>query len=139
MGDGATVTEVKPDGSKAFELTFGAPQVTYRAFRFPWEGNPATPPTLVLQKTSSAITLTYSWNGATDIASYRVYSGPQAGPTTLIATQAKTGFETQTVLPNNTNQCLFFRVMPIDNQGNTTQYSNQVSTCYLSYFPLMNR
>ncbi len=138
-GTGATVTEVKPDGSKAFEPTFGTPQVTYRAFRFPWQGHPTNPPALVLQKTPSSITLTYSWNGATDIASYRVYSGAQPSPTTLIATQPKSGFETQTVLPNNTNQCLFFRVMPIDNQGNTTQYSDQVSTCYLSYFPLMNR
>ncbi|MCL4487616.1 MAG: aryl-sulfate sulfotransferase [Chloroflexi bacterium] len=138
-GTGATVTEVKPDGSKAFELTLGTSQMTYRAFRFPWLGHPATPPTLVLQKTSSAITLTYSWNGATDIASYRVYGGSQLSPTTLLATQAKTGFETQTVVPNNSNQCLFFRVMPIDNQGNTTQYSNQVSTCYLSYFPLVTK
>jgi hypothetical protein len=32
-----TVTEVRPDGSKVFELTFDAGIFSYRAFRFPWK------------------------------------------------------------------------------------------------------
>jgi hypothetical protein len=32
------VTEVKPDGTKVFEMSFTAPNVSFRAFRFPWAG-----------------------------------------------------------------------------------------------------
>jgi hypothetical protein len=32
------ITEVKPDGTKVFEMSFTAPNVSFRAFRFPWTG-----------------------------------------------------------------------------------------------------
>ena len=35
-----TVIEAKPDGSKAFELTFDIGIVSYRAFKFTWDGAP---------------------------------------------------------------------------------------------------
>jgi hypothetical protein len=34
------IIEVRPDGTKAWELDFSPPSISYRAFRFPW--NPAT-------------------------------------------------------------------------------------------------
>jgi hypothetical protein len=120
------VTEVKSDGSKVFELNL-APNVNYRAFRFPWHGYPTTQPTLVIQTTTFTTTLTYSWNGATDIDSYRVYGGNQYNPTTLIMIQPKAGFETSSILGNILTGCRYFRVMPIDTLGKETQYSNEVS------------
>ncbi len=35
-----------------------------------------------------------SWNGATEVASWRVLAGPSAGRRTVVATAAKSGFET---------------------------------------------
>jgi arylsulfate sulfotransferase len=35
-----TMTEVRPNGTKAFEMTLAPTVVSYRAFRFTWEGSP---------------------------------------------------------------------------------------------------
>lgn len=121
-----TTTEVTPDGTKVFELTF-EPYMSYRAFRFPWQGFPTTDPTLVITTTDAlGEQLAYSWNGATEIDSYDVYAGERPAPTTLIETAEKTGFETRTSLETSDNNLCFFRVMPIDNQGEETRYSNTV-------------
>ena len=133
------VTEVSPTGTKLFELDL-VPHFDYRAFRFPWHGFPTTLPTLVVQTTTLTTTLTYSWNGATDIASYRIYGGFQPRPTTLIGTQTKSGFETSTGLLNTWNGCRYFRVMPIDTTGWETQYSNEIVSCNdlsLAYLPIV--
>ncbi len=132
-------TEIKPNGVKVFELDL-TPYYNYRAFRFPWHGYPTTQPTLVIQTTTLTTTLTYSWNGATDIKSYRVYGGTQPHPTAQVTTQTKSGFETSTVLPNTWNGCRYFRVMPIDTTGWETQYSNEVVSCNslsLIYLPVV--
>jgi hypothetical protein len=119
--------EVKPDGSKAFELALQPFYFNYRAFRLPWHGYPTTTPTLVAQTGGVTTTLAYSWNGATEIGSYRVYGGDAPYPTDLIAIQPKTAFEDRTVLVNEHRYC-YFRVMPVDNQGHDTTFSNEVYT-----------
>ncbi len=93
-----SIIEVKPDNSKAFELSLQPPLINYRAFRFPWQGFPTTDPTLAVTTTGVTTTLAYSWNGATEIASYRVYGGDSVYPNTLLAVQPRTGFEDRTVL-----------------------------------------
>src|SRR5262249_28358512 len=83
-----SVTEVLTDNTKVFEMTFGPTFFTYRAFRFPWEAVPTWAPTLVLTDSLALTpTLYYSWNGATDVASYEIYGGYGAEPQTLVATQ----------------------------------------------------
>jgi hypothetical protein len=42
-----------------------------------------------------------SWNGATEVASWRVLAGPSAGRMAVVATHAKSGFETAIVLAQN--------------------------------------
>ena len=69
------MSEVRPDGTTNFALDFGGSNVTYRAFRFPWQGFPTWPPALAGQLADNTLTLTTSWNGATEIASYRFYGG----------------------------------------------------------------
>lgn len=125
-GFAGVVTELKPDDSKAFELNI-LPQFSYRALRFPWHGYPTTQPTLVAQTPLGRTVLTYSWNGATDISSYAIYKGNSPQPTTQLTTQAKTGFETSSNLPCDPLGTRYFRVMPIDLNGQPTQYSNDVA------------
>lgn len=120
------LTEVKPDGTKAMEITLDAPQVSYRSYRFTWHGYPTWPPALVVQTTSGSPQLFFSWNGATEIASYRVYAGNTPLPTTLIAEQPKTSFETSLPLLGSLQTYCYFRVMPVDNLGRVTQYSDVV-------------
>ncbi len=137
-----SVTEVLPNGTKAFEMTIGGLQASYRVFRYPWQGQPTTPPVLVVNEQAGQPALYYSWNGATDVASYQVYAGATADPTTLIDTPAKTGFENVTPLTNLPDSDCYFQVVPINTQGQAMQASPVVQrftpTCgsYIVYFPM---
>lgn len=129
-GTAGVVTELYPDGTTAADWVLSAPDSTYRAFRYTWHATPQYPPTLIGQNDSHNVTLTFSWNGATDVAAYRVYGGPSPDPTDLLATESRAGFDTQIVLPYDSGQCFYYRVLPVDIQGNTMTYSNQVTTCH---------
>ena len=89
-----TMTEVNSDNQTLFELIFDQPYVSYRAFRFPWQGTPSTPPTLAYKENNGTLTLGYSWNGATEVASYQVYGGDSQQSLGLIDVKPKTDFET---------------------------------------------
>jgi hypothetical protein len=120
------MTEVQPDGTTNFALDFGGSNVTYRAFRFPWQGFPSWAPALVGNLSGNSLTLSTSWNGATDIASYRFYGGNTNPPNTLVSEQRKQGFETSFTVSDAANGFCFYQVMPVDRQGNTTQLSTVV-------------
>jgi hypothetical protein len=123
-GPSSVGTEVTPGGQEALELSIDrtAAGQTYRWFRFPWVGRPSTTPTLALKGGR----LYFSWNGATEISAYRVEGAPnQGGEFRRVTTELRTGFETSTTLPVNTDLCVF-RVMPIEKGGAETRFSNTV-------------
>ncbi len=129
-GTAGIVTELNPRGNTVFELSLSAPNTSYRAFRYPWRAIPQDPPTLIAQNDSMAVTLIYSWNGATDAAYYQIYAGQVPDAMQLLATQSRAGFDTQTVLPYDPAHCLYYRVRPVDAQGNAMAFSNTVTTCH---------
>lgn len=132
-GFAPVVTEVRPDGSKAFELTYADPFISYRAFRLPWHGYPTAPPQLVRTSDGGGKHLIVSWNGATDIASYKIFGGVGPSPKNLVATISKTGFETTYDLSPDSPYCMY-RVMPVDLLGADTLYSNDASFCTFNQF-----
>ncbi len=137
-----TMTEVTPQGEVAFELTFSWPIVSYRAFRFPWRGAPTWPPLLVMKAAETTTTLHYSWNGATDVAAYRVMAGSTADSMEQIGTQRKTGFEESTDISQWMGDYCFFRVIPLDKVRNELQASNVVlapGCSYQTFLPLAVR
>jgi hypothetical protein len=83
------------DAHLPFDMSF------YRAFRFPWSGRPLSPPAVLagLNNTGEETIVHASWNGATEVASWRVLAGRQAGPLTALATIPASGFESSTTLP----------------------------------------
>ena len=82
------VTEFAPDGRVLLDLTFGNEDVdSYRAFKDEWVGRPTTSPRAVVKDGR----LYVSWNGATEVARWRVVGG---------LTFAKRGFETSVALAN---------------------------------------
>lgn len=147
IGWGATVptlTEVTPDGRKAFELTMDTMHQSYRAFRFVWEGRPSWPPTLVAVRESGSTRLVTSWNGATEVASYRIYGGVTPNAVfSAIRTVAKAGFETSVDVTPQVDDFCFFRVLPIDRQGRSMTYSNIVASrdehCRFVYLPSVGK
>lgn len=123
-----TMNEVNPDNQTVFELTFDQPYVSYRAFRFPWQGSPNTLPDLAFKADASGITLGYSWNGATDVASYNVLGGSSPQSLSQIETKDKTDFETQSHLNNLPQGECYFQVAALDKSGKELARSTVIST-----------
>jgi hypothetical protein len=79
-------SEFSKDGELLFDASFPSELESYRAFRFPWKGQPQDEPALVTEQGSEdEVTLYVSWNGATEIATWQVLAGP--GPDRLESTQ----------------------------------------------------
>lgn len=124
----ATISEVTPENDTIFELTFVQPYVSYRAFRFPWQGSPYTLPDLAYRSDSTGLTLGYSWNGATEVASYKLYGGNTANSLNLIDVRPKSGFETQSRLVGLPESICYFQVAALDKNGAEMARSKVIST-----------
>jgi hypothetical protein len=91
---GATpkIEEYDENGTIVMRARFGYDNTmqTYRAYRYPWVGRPSTKPDVVACPTKGGKTAVYvSWNGATDVCSWKVTSGSKIHHTAL-----RNGFET---------------------------------------------
>jgi hypothetical protein len=92
-------SEYAPGGRVVFNATFALTNASYRAYRSPWTGRPRTRPALAMSwAPSGRIHLYVSWNGATQVASWRVVGG--SGPRALTPLQENpwSGFETAIAL-----------------------------------------
>ena len=89
-------TEFDRAGKMLFDLRFGVGRVdSYRAFRFTWTGVPTTRPAVALRTSDDRTTVYASWNGATEVARWRILAGSDADHLSPVATVARRGFETQ--------------------------------------------
>lgn len=118
-----TATEVKPDGTKVFELSLNG-ALSYRARKVNWEGRPTWPPVLVAWERDGKSNLVVSWNGATEVASYQFYGGNTRDSLEPIGTATKTGFETWFDVTSLVNRTCYFAAIPIDKQGEEMMQSN---------------
>jgi hypothetical protein len=94
-GSAPYLSEFSRDGKMLFNATFPTESETYRAFRFPWSGQPADAPAVVAELgADDEVTIYVSWNGATEVATWQVLTG--AGPDELepLETAPRKGFET---------------------------------------------
>jgi Arylsulfotransferase (ASST) len=89
-GGSPYVTEFAPNGAIAFDARLPRGGQSYRAFRFPWVGRPAAPPSLAAR----GGTLYASWNGATEVASWQLLEGASASGLRQGQTVQRAGFET---------------------------------------------
>ncbi|HWY90604.1 MAG TPA: arylsulfotransferase family protein, partial [Solirubrobacteraceae bacterium] len=93
-------SELSPTGRLLFDAHFPAGDQSYRDFRFVWTGVPAHPPTFVVARGSGGASAVYaSWNGATEVASWRVLAGTSATRMRTVAKRLRTGFETAIPVP----------------------------------------
>ncbi|KAJ5585674.1 hypothetical protein N7450_005461 [Penicillium hetheringtonii] len=95
QGHGAIpkIEEYDENGIVVMRARFGYDNIvqSYRAYRYPWVGRPSTKPDAAacLSDEDGKIAVHVSWNGATDVVSWKVYSGSQ-----LKQTATRNGFET---------------------------------------------
>lgn len=95
-GSERVFSEYTRKGKMFLDATLPPGDDSYRAFRFPWKGRPKEAPSVVVRLSSGGEKVVYaSWNGATELAGWRVLAGP--GPSGLrpIGFVRRSGFETR--------------------------------------------
>jgi Arylsulfotransferase (ASST) len=96
------ITEFRKGGGVHFDAHLPRGGQNYRAFRLPWEGRPSRPPRLAFARARGEPGLFVSWNGATDVAAWRLDAGTSRADLRPVATKRKTGFETAFAVPGRT-------------------------------------
>ena len=123
VGNLPKLTEVRPDGTKAFEMNWVDGFEAYRVWRCPWKGV-ATEPYLIVEPNPDNITLTFNQFGDTNVAYYKIYGGTQPGSTTLLGESRITR---KAVSNLQNGQTYFFRVTAVNSKGVEGNYSNEES------------
>jgi EmrB/QacA subfamily drug resistance transporter len=87
-------SEYGPSGQLLLEASFPGPDLSYREKLEPWVGLPLTVPAGAARQGGSRTTVYASWNGATEVASWRVLAAGAGGKLTSVASALSSGFET---------------------------------------------
>lgn len=124
-GEQPYFSEVGPAGETLFDARLAYPSQSYRAYRFPWHGTPAGPPTATTKPLGAAGAVLYaSWNGATNVASWRVLAGSTASTLAPLVTVPRSGFETAIDLPSAPR---YYAVQALDATGRVLSSSRAAS------------
>lgn len=94
FGEAQYVSEFDRRGRQRFSARFYAPITSYRDYRFPWYGQPTGSPYAAASATNSGTTVYASWDGATDVATWRVLAGSSPSALVPVSQAAFSGFET---------------------------------------------
>jgi hypothetical protein len=98
-GSAPYLSEFGRDGEVLFGARFPREVESYRAFRFPWKGQPDGDPALAAERgPDNEVTLYASWNGATEVATWEVLAGPTPDGLKPLGSSTRKGFETVVTL-----------------------------------------
>ncbi len=98
-GEAPYFSEFSASGQLLLDAHLPATYESYRSYRMQWDGHPSEPPALALARASGGGATVYaSWNGASEVASWRVLAGPSTAALTTVGASARTGFETAIAL-----------------------------------------
>jgi hypothetical protein len=92
-------SEYTAAGQLVYDAHMHGSYQSYRSFRFPWTGAPSEPPAIAAAASGSQLAVYASWNGDTRTSSWRVLGGPSAQQLAPVASAARSGFETQILVP----------------------------------------
>jgi hypothetical protein len=94
-GSAPFLSEHDREGELLFEARFPAEVESYRAFRFPWSGQPEERPAVAVEPgPENRTTLYASWNGATGVDAWEVIAGPAPDRLEPLGSAPRKGFET---------------------------------------------
>ena len=92
-------TEFDASGRVLLDGTLGRNVQDFKTYLSPWSGQPTTPPSLAAQRSRpGSVAVAASWNGATDVVSWRVLAGSSPSALAPVATAPKAGFQTTVTL-----------------------------------------
>jgi hypothetical protein len=121
------ISELDKNGRVLFDVYFGHGKKpgedadTYRAYRMVWHGDPREPPDVAFANGRAYV----SWNGATDVAKWRLLAGENVDNLRPVLTVRKTGFETAILIPLGTKGA-YIGVEALDAKGEGIGTSNAV-------------
>jgi hypothetical protein len=93
-------TEYDASGHVLLDGTLGKNVQDFRTYIAPWSGQPATAPAVVARSgVGGTIAVSMSWNGATEVASWRVLAGSSPSALAAAGAGARTGFQTTIAVP----------------------------------------
>jgi hypothetical protein len=95
-------TEYSSSGAVLLDGTLGKGVQNFRTYLSPWSGHPSEPPAIAATQTptgaGSNLTVYTSWNGATEVASWRLLVGESPSSLTAVETVPTSGFETSATM-----------------------------------------
>jgi hypothetical protein len=113
-GTAPYVSEYTHDGRLVFDARLPRGGQNYRVLKMPWRGRPAVPPVAAARRRHGVDHLYVSWNGATDVHSWRLEAGPHAGMLRPAGAWRRTGFETELRVPAG---AAFAAAVALDGRG----------------------
>ena len=129
------LTEFNAQGQMIYDAQLPRGEFSYRVYRERWLGQPSEPPAIVAKnhppvcvrapcpQQPSATVVYASWNGATDVASWQLLTGPSADHLAIASTTPKSGFET--VIP--ASGAAFYQVRALSGSGKILATSRTVN------------
>jgi hypothetical protein len=109
-------------GNTVLDGRFVSGNSSYRAYRFPWTGRPVTPPSVAAEASGDHTYVYASWNGATEVASWRVLAGSSPSALRALGTGRRYGFETKLTIP----AASYVAVKALDARGHVLGTSSPV-------------
>jgi hypothetical protein len=116
-------SEFAEDGKLLLDAAITKGDPSFRAFLADWTGAPIERPAISAQSRSGGTTVYASWNGATNVASWKIYAGTSFSPLTPVASVPRVGFETAAVV---SSKGPFFAVQAHDSAGRALARSSTV-------------
>ena len=114
-GSSPFVSEFTYSGKLISDAGFPTPDLTYRGYVSNWVGLPSTDQLRAVAGTRPGKTTVYaSWNGATNVARWRVMAGTSAAHRHLVASAARSGFETALALSKASAN---YEIVALDSHG----------------------
>jgi hypothetical protein len=94
-GSAPVFSEIDESNTMVYNGRFPGGLQSYRAYRHVWSGHPASPPDVVaVPGAVRGMTVFVSWNGATEVAEWRVLGGATPDKQLEVARVPRSGFET---------------------------------------------
>jgi hypothetical protein len=117
-------SEFDKSGKLLFEGELPGPNLTYRATLDQWVGEPLSKPAGAARQTGGKTTVYASWNGATEVASWRVLDASSGAGRAVLATHSKDGFETAIPVAQGTHS---FQLQALDVHGSVIGTSQPIA------------
>lgn len=112
-GSAGRISQFSRHGRLLFDASLPSGYSSYRMYRFPWKGRPATRPKVIPRPGSLRVT----WNGATDVARWRILAGAQRDALKLVAKAAWRGFDMSIPRRGRIASARYLRVQAVDSGG----------------------